>query len=340
MRRLLPRFVLVLGLLATGIPLFAQTAFYFKETDGVSYAPLRPSSTDPAITEHNDPHWVYIDHAITQQHDPRRPADRQELLLWIPGTKPPNSRPTPSGKLTQHASHTFCLVAASLGYHVISLSYPNLLSASICNDDADPKAFENFRMTIIQGGKNPHITINRWDSIENRLIRVLQTLAQRLPQEGWDTYLNADHSIRWEKIAVAGQSQGGGHAALIGLHHKVARVLCFGAPKDFSIKLNAPAAWYGEESATPKELFFSFNHMQDRQGCTPEHQLDNLKALRLDQFGAQVYVDGAQPPFGNSHILMTNYPGEYVSSETAHATMINPKYKTMFGNVWIYMLTK
>jgi hypothetical protein len=29
-----------------------------------------------------------------------------------------------------------------------------------------------------------------------------------------------------------------------------------------------------------------------------------------------------------------------VDSETAHATMINPKYKQLFGEVWMYMLTK
>jgi len=319
---------------------FCQALNYYKETDGVSYLPLRPSSTDPQITGINDPHWVYVHHGIALEHNPNLPADRHQLLLWIPGTKPPNSKAPEPGKLTRGASHTFCLAAASLGYHVIALSYPNLLSASICNEDADPKAFENFRMAIIQGGNTPHLTVARSDSIENRLIKTLQTLAQRLPQEGWNEYLNPDHTIRWDKIAVSGQSQGGGHAALIGLHHKVARVLCFGAPKDYSMKLNAPAAWYATESATPKEVFFAFNHMQDRQGCTPEHQIDNLKALKLDQFGPMTYVDGAHAPFNNSHFLMTNWPGQFVDSQTAHATMINPKYKQMFGEVWVYMLTK
>jgi hypothetical protein len=328
-------------LLVASPGVFGQALNFYKETDGVSYLPLRPNSTDPQITGINDPHWVYIHQGIVLGHSPNLSADRHELLLWIPGTKTPGAKQqSDSGKLIRGASHTFCLAAASLGYHVIALSYPNLLSASICSDDADPKAFENFRMAIIQGGNTPHITVSPANSIQNRLIKTLQTLHQRMPQEGWNEYLNADGTIRWEKIAVAGQSQGGGHAALIGLHHKVARVMCFGAPKDYSVKLNAPATWYATESATPKEVFFAFNHMQDHQGCTPEHQIENLKALKLDQFGPIAYVDGAHAPFNNSHCLMTNWPGQVVDSQTAHGTMINPKYKQLFGEVWIYMLTK
>ena len=311
----------------------------FRETNGVSYAPLRPSATDPAIKEYDDPHWIYVQRHIVVDHDASLPADRQQLLLWIPGTKPPDAKAPEPGRVVRGSSHNFCLMAASLGYHAIALSYPNLHSASACNNDAETKAFENFRLSIIQGGTSPHITISRTDSIENRLIKVLQALAQRAPKEGWDSFLNADGSIRWEKIAVAGQSQGGGHAALIGVHHKVARVVCFGAPKDYSIALKAPAAWYDTKSETPKELFFAFNHQQDRQGCTPEHQIDNLRALKLDAFGPPTLVDEASPPYQKSHILMTNYPGTAVSSMVAHGTMISPANAERFGEVWKYMLT-
>jgi hypothetical protein len=185
-----------------------------------------------------------------------------------------------------------------------------------------------------------HITVSRTDSIENRLIKLLQYLSQHDPQEGWNAFLNLDGSINWEKIAVGGQSQGGGHAALIGIHHKVERVLCFGAPKDFSTALHAPAAWYAKPGATSKDHYFAFNHEQDHQGCTPENQIDNLKALEMERFGPPTLVDGISAPYNNSHILMTDYPGRKIDSQTAHATMLNPRYKDMFGEVWRYMLTK
>jgi hypothetical protein len=304
------------------------------------FEPILPSATEPEIKEFNEPHWVYLQREIVIDRNAQWPADRHQLLLWIPGTRPPNMREPAPGEYTRYASHTFCMFAASLGYHVISLTYPNTLSAASCNNESDPAAFENFRMSIIAGGTSPRITVSRTDSIENRLIKLLQFLARRSPAEGWNDYLNPDGSIKWESIAVAGQSQGGGHSALIGIHHRVARVLCFGAPKDYSIALNAPAAWYTNPGATPKELYFAFNHDQDRQGCTPEHQIDNVRALRLDQFGAPVSVDNTPTPFQGSHILMTDYPGGKVSSQAAHGTVISPRNFALFNAVWRYMLTR
>lgn len=333
-------FALLSLFLATAPLLSGQTRP--KVTNGVTYWSILPSSTDAEITskEFNDPHWIYAQEDILLKHDPKLPADRHELLLWIPGTKPPSAKEPEAGHVLRGASHAFCLMAASLGYHVIALSYPNHLSASSCNNDQEAEAFENFRMAIIQGGSSAHITVSRADSIENRLIKLLQSLTKSAPDEGWNNFLNADGSIKWERIGVAGQSQGGGHSALIGIHHPVTRVICFGAPKDYSVALQAPAAWYGKNSATPKDRFFAFNHEQDRQGCTPQHQLDNLRALKLDQFSPPVSVDTVKPPYPNAHILMTNYPGTKVDSQTAHGTMISPKNEVIFGDVWKYMLTK
>jgi pimeloyl-ACP methyl ester carboxylesterase len=311
-----------------------------RVTDGVTHTLFKPSAINPeADPKFDEPHWVYVQRDIVVQHDAKLPADRHELLLYIPGTAAPNAKELEPGKVRIYASHTFCLMAASLGYHVIALSYPNSLSASSCNKDQDPEAFEKFRLSIIQGGTSPHITVSRTNSIENRLIELLGVLAKKYPQEDWGDYRSADGSLKWEKIAVAGQSQGGGHAALIGIHHAVPRVICFGAPKDYSQALQKPAAWYLKPGATPKSAYFAFNHDQDRQGCTPPQQIENLKALTLDQFGPPAYVDGAAAPYGGSHILMTNYPGSKVDSLTAHATMLSPKNKERFGEVWKYLLT-
>ena len=315
----------------------AQTS---RVTESVTHTLFKPSAINPESDKNFDePHWVYVQRDIVVKQDPKLPADRHQLLLFIPGTQPPNLKELEPGKVRVYASHSFCLMAASLGYHVISLSYPNSISASTCSKDEDPEAFEKFRLSIIQGGTSPHITISRTDSIENRLIQLLAVLDKHFPQEDWNTYLTADGTPKWENIAVAGQSQGGGHAALIGIHHKVPRVLCFGAPKDYSIALKRPAAWYLKPAATPPSAFYAFNHDQDRQGCSPLQQIENLKALKLDQFGPPTSVDDASPPFGKSHILTTNFPGTKVDSLTAHATMLSPKNKERFVAVWKYMLT-
>jgi hypothetical protein len=44
-------------------------------------------------------------------------------------------------------------------------------------------------------------------------------------------------NVPWESFAVAGKSQGGDHAVLIGTLYLVARVTCFAAPKDCGKRL-------------------------------------------------------------------------------------------------------
>ena len=224
---------------------------------------IPPSRTDPAIKTFDQAHWIYLNRDIIVDHRSDLPAARRQLLLFIPGTSP---APDPNTKQAtgRPGASEFCRLAANLGYHAILLRYPNATSASICAGDEDPAEFERFRMAIIAGGASRHITIPRSESIEHRLIKLLQRLQQLRPREAWSQFLNSDGTIKWESIAVAGQSQGGGHAALIATKHLVARVVATGAPKDFSRRHNQPAAWLSAESATPKSRFFGFNHVQDR----------------------------------------------------------------------------
>jgi len=76
---------------------------------------IRPSMTDAAIKEFDDPHWVYVNRDIVVKHDTQLPADRHELLLWIPGTRPPNAPEAQPGKVARGGAHEFCKVAATLG---------------------------------------------------------------------------------------------------------------------------------------------------------------------------------------------------------------------------------
>lgn len=307
----------------------------------VTTFPVIPSKTDPAIKHFNEPHWIYVDRDILVEHKVDRAPDRHELLLWLTGT---------GGK--GRAAEGFSHLAADLGYHVVTLMYPNDIPASVCANDSNPKSFEDFRMTIIQGGVaalydgRKAMTIERAECIENRLIKLLQHLQKLRPKENWTQFLNENDSIKWESVAVAGQSQGGGHAALIGIKHRVARVMCFGAPKDYSKRLKASAAWYGEESATPKGLFFAFNHHQDPKGCTPEQLLANLKALALDAFGPAAEVDSESFPYRHARIIYTGYPAvtitgvESEGAKTAHGSAIATKNAERWKQVWTYMLTE
>ena len=305
-------------------------------TAGVTSLEVVPRDTDPAIGgAFNSPHGVYVDRSIVTAQGAHAARDRHELLLFLAGTNGNGS-----------GAVAFCELAAGLGYHVINLTYPDEIAASICAGDPNPAAFEQFRLAVIAGGSTKHITITRADSIENRLIKALEHLAKKRPDEGWDHFLGPDATINWPAIAVAGQSQGGGHAALIGIKHRIARVICTGAPKDYSKRLDAPAAWYGEASATPKSLFFTFNHRQDVKACTPEQMLRNLSALKLDTFGPP--VDAAREPFPYRHtrILLTSYPEVTIdgpngkAAKIAHTSVIASANADRWEKVWTYMLTE
>ena len=265
---------------------------------GLAGIPVKPSVTDPAIQDFDSPHYIFVDRSIILSNGPSAAKDRHELFLYLTGT---------GG--TGRTAVAFCRLAARSGYRVINLMYTDSIPAAVVRNSSDPKAFEAFRMAIIAGGETQWITVSRTESIENRLIKLLMYLKRTRPRERWGQFLSPSGVLNWEMIAVGGQSQGGGHAALLGIKHRMARVIGTGAPKDYSIALQGPADWYSQESVTPKERFFFFNHQQDHQGCDPQQCLQNMQALGLDKLGAPADVDQTPFPYRHSHILTTNYPG-------------------------------
>lgn len=308
---------------------------------GVVSFPITPSKTDPEIVGFNDPHWVYVNRGIVVWHDKELPADRHQLLVFLTGTGGHG-----------HDAQAFLTLAASLGYHAVNLMYPDEIPATVCDPDPNPNAFELFRMAIIRGGqaaakwKNTMISVSHAESIENRLQKLLVHLQKMRPREEWSQFLQDDGNIAWTKVAVAGQSQGGGHAALIGIKTEVARVICFGAPKDFSTRLRAPAAWYSDPSATPRNRFFAFDHVQDPMGCTPEELWANLQAFEGEAFGQPAQVDREPYPYRHQHVLYTAYPAVTITSpdcpgaREAHGSAIIDANAERWRQEWTYLLTE
>lgn len=311
-------------------PLHSQSAQETRQTKAaLAGIAILPSRTDPEIKTFDFPHTVQVDRDIVIRQDPTKPAPRHQLLVWMTGT---------GGR--SGGANAFCKLAASQGYHVVKLMYPNDVPASFCRQDEDPESFEKFRLCIIEGGTHPKITVSRADSIESRLIKLLQHLKKIRQREGWGEFLNNENKIQWDKLALAGQSQGGGHAILMAMKHPVARVIATGAPKDWSLRLNAPAAWLQGKSATPKSRLFTFNHEPDHQGCAPEQQWAILESLGLTQYGPVTSVDKTKPPYGHSRCLSTNHPGGKIQSSPAHTSVIASSSADLFGPVWQYMLTE
>lgn len=258
---------------------------------------IAPCATDPVISD-DDAHLVY-------RAGDGAPAGR--LFVFFPGT---GGAPV---------NYTYILqTAAARGYHAIGLAYVNDRSVNmqICPGSDDPDCHENVRLEILDGAdRTPLIEVDRANSIENRLIKLLQYLAANYPGEGWRLFLDNADQPRWELMAFAGHSQGAGHAAMVGKLHFVHRVALFSGTE--------PANWTLEPLVTPTDRYYGLVHEMESQY---QSILSSWRNLGLP--GWRTNVDERTPPYGGSHRLQTRVEpaGETLGGEpNYHGAVVNDR---------------
>ncbi len=258
-----------------------------------------PSEADPAIVDWDDANEVWLDPQGT-------PVERQ-LLVFLPGTFG-----VPAG------TRLFAQEAARAGYHVVGLMYADDHGVvAECTGDPDPECMEDMRAEISFGeARSPYVSVDATNSIAARLLALVRLLAQRHPDEGWETFIDAD-TLVWPRIVLSGHSQGGGHAAYIATRHRVARVIMFGAPADGFSGQRAPWMAIG---ATPADRHYGMAHARDPfLSIRP-----NWEALDLARFGPIVTVEGDDPPYGGTHRLTTERPSPAGGAAiVAHSSVVS-----------------
>jgi hypothetical protein len=213
--------------------------------DGLVTYRVAPQATDPAIRRFNEPHYVVFD---------RRVAASADLLLFMCGS---GARPA--------GVSDFLDVAATQGYRVTSLEYNDLPAViAVCSRDSDPGCSAKVREKRIFGDDvTKRIDDTIAESSLNRLTKLLLTLERDHPSDGWGQYLD-DGSLRWDRIAVTGHSQGAGMAAFIAQRKRVARVVLFSSPWDFYGRGMQLAPWVlAGPGATPSDLWFGAFHKKE-----------------------------------------------------------------------------
>lgn len=220
--------------------LMAMSCRKQADTPGVLEYTVTPSQTDAAISHFNAPHHAFIS-------GNRPPANA--LLVFLPGT---GGEPKHYRLFAQHA--------ADLGFHVINLMYPNEPAINqVCASSGDITAHSRARLEIIDGtDRHPEIQVDAANSIINRLAKMLAWLHSAHPDEKWGQYLNGAQPA-WEKIIIAGHSQGAGHAGVIGKHYPVGRVIMFSG-MDMLTNGQIPD-WVNNTAGSEK--YYALHHTQD-----------------------------------------------------------------------------
>lgn len=179
---------------------------------------------------------------------------------------------------------------ASLGLHVLAPCYVSDYGVGNCDDD-----IEGCRLEAFEGvDHHSYIDIAPPDSIETRVVRGLAYLQEQVPQGDW-TYFIEGEKPRWSKIIISGISHGASSSAVIGIHRLVRGVVSLSGP------LDSGQAWLTKPPLTPIERFHAFSHTGDSQH--PGH-LQSFEDMGL--LGEPASVDGAPPPYGGSHRLISS----------------------------------
>ncbi len=271
------------------------------------------------------------------------PIDR--LLVLIPGTDRGYFGDEQEDAGPQ-IYEQFLRTAAAGGYHVVGLVYVNEFPTShYCSGDS--RCYGLLSREMLTGEdylRLDDFVITRANSIEGRLIRFLEYL-------GWTQFLR-DGLPDWQKIAVAGHSQGGSHAAFTGKVYATDRVIVFASP-------NA-GSWSNRREnnfETPGEAYFGFTSVND----FPLYDMNMRAWEQLQIPGDLELVDSGLPPTNGSNRLITSlcaaregYPegtppnddGTCPTGSNEHGMMCADEFvpatetgEPLFRDVWCYLLS-
>jgi pimeloyl-ACP methyl ester carboxylesterase len=290
------------------VPGLFMMSLFFSAAAQVETVSVNPAQTSTQIKAIQGDHVAYIDTTAKPLH---------KLLLMIVGT----------GAAANH-NIPFFNFAASAGYHVISLDYKNTVITTVCSNSEDSGCFNKFRQEIVFGEPvSPLVEVDSANSIYNRFYTLLAYLAKKYPRQGWGQYLKGD-AVQWQKITVAGHSQGAGHAAWLGKKFSVDRVLIFAGPQDYLVRFNAPAGWLSQKGVTAPSKYFAFLHVRDPYDFNKQ-LADCLKLMPAINADTLLVQPGAGIT-KSKHILVTN-----IETGNPHESMMQPAFKP----AWAWLLS-
>lgn len=255
-----------------------------------------PDEADPAAT---------LKLATEQAQLDTRTAPIGQLVVFLHG----------AGAPSLCGSRDHGRVLAAMGFHVVQPCYVSDYGVGNCGDDIGGCRLEAFEGV----DHHPFIEIGPPDSIEIRVVRMLEHLQTLHPGGDWQ-YFVQDGQPRWEKIVISGISHGASSSGVIGMHRAVERVVMLSGP------LDTDQAWLLGVPTTAIDRFWGFTHTGDEQHAGHLQAFDDMGLI-----GAPAVVDGAASPWGGSQRLVTSAP-----TGDGHGSTQAGGSSPMDGDGWVF----
>jgi hypothetical protein len=208
---------------------------------------------------------------------------------------------------------------ASFGFHVAIPSYNNRWNGCSGND-----CNRNTRWEALVGEDvSDAIVASRADSAEGRVEKMLEHLVTADPTGDWGYYLDSNGGLRFERMIIAGISHG---AASTGVYAE---------RRPFTRAVMHSGSWGSPRSpVTPVSVWYGFAHTEDPS-------FDAI-AGGFDQAGLpgqRTSIDGASPPYGDAHKLITSAPGgdPHVGNCAHSASPVDSNGDYVFEPAWRHL---
>lgn len=206
---------------------------------------LLPQETNAKAKTYRGPHQIYWNTEL--QND--------SLLITLGGT---NSLPSDYKAFTE--------VAVAKGYAAIGIDYDNHVISTTCKAHSDDLCFDRFRREVVVGNsRSSLLNVDADNSILQRIHDTLSLLALYEPAHFAQFIQN--EQIQWQKIVVAGHSQGSGHAAYLSKLVPLKGVLLFAGPQDRFESEERKVNWVHQPGLTESTRYFAFIHKRDFFGA-------------------------------------------------------------------------
>ncbi len=207
---------------------------------------------------------------------------------------------------------------AAFGFHVLIPHYNNRWSTSgVC--DGQPNTCSNATRweALVGEDTSTAIAIPRADSAEGRVVTMIKHLVTENPQGDWGYYLGDNDAVLYDKMIIAGISHGAASTGMYATKRPFTRAV---------MHSSGPAGSSAEAKMTPLSEWYAFTHTEDPAYDAIAGAIDNWELP-----GEPTSIDGATPPYGDSHRLITSATSNYPHGSTcAHSS------SPMNGDVYVF----